>query len=246
MCQEEAFADFELNPKIFTFNNAYVCWLDIMGTESIMRRSVKTALAFVCKLHIAALTARANFQDDAIRLYPMMDGVYIITFRKNMLLAFLHQTMRPLVDIFLEESVLVHRFIARGAIAYGPIIEGHLITNSNALSGKSMILRDNPDYTRCLVAGIPVAQAHKYEVEAPPFGIYIHESARAFAPEGEEPFTVVFWDWIDAENRPVSRKKLLDELRAYFDWYGAHSLENEYNKEAIERHKRLAEEWLLP
>ena len=37
--------------------NEYICWIDVMGSQSIMLRSLKIASNFVMKLHIAALRA---------------------------------------------------------------------------------------------------------------------------------------------------------------------------------------------
>lgn len=240
------FTDYQIDPNRFQTTDAYVCWLDIMGTESIMHRSLKTALSFVCKLHIAALTAGAHFTPDSIHLYPVMDGLYIVSRRQGVLLAFLHQTLRPLVEIFLHQARPELRFLARGAVAYGPVIEGRDLAICGGFHGDADILRTEAGHTGCIVAGIPVAQAHRFERQAPPFGIFIHESARAFAPAGEDPFVMAYWDWIDVADPAVNRGTLLEALIEYFDWYSKHSLENEYPIDDIEKHKELANEWLLP
>ena len=94
--------------------------------------------------------------------------------------------------------------------------------------------------------GMPLVQAHAAERSAPPFGVYIHESARAFAPANAHPFTTVFWRWwlIDegAQQVASTTAKTID---AYFDWCQKHSAELEYPLERIKAHQQLAKEYLL-
>lgn len=66
-----------------------------------------------------------------------------------------------------------HRFIVRGALAKGTIQHGRKIS-----SEVSPDMAPRSGYKQHLLFGIPMIQAFNAEKQAPPFGIYIHESAR--------------------------------------------------------------------
>ena len=71
--------------------------------------------------------------------------------------------------------------------------------------------------------GIPLVQAFLAESGAPPFGIYVHESARSFAPPNQSPISHILWRWwlSDDTNKKLAAKLALavhEELaREYFD-----------------------------
>ena len=64
-----------------TPGTAYVAWIDVMGTESIMLRSMMTVITFIGRLHVAALESCTN--PEAVRLYPAMDGIYVVSTRQE-------------------------------------------------------------------------------------------------------------------------------------------------------------------
>lgn len=41
--------------------NIYVCWIDVMGSRSIMLRSLGIASNFIMRLHVAALRVSEQF-----------------------------------------------------------------------------------------------------------------------------------------------------------------------------------------
>ena len=79
----------------------YVCWIDVMGSESIMLRSLKTASNFVMKLHIAALTACDSINVD---VFPVIDGMYVCSPSQKRILDFIDRVYSILADTFINET----------------------------------------------------------------------------------------------------------------------------------------------
>lgn len=215
--------------------NEYVAWVDVMGIQSAMNRSVRISANFVFKLHIAALRApRQNVQ-----IYPVMDGFYATSPSKNEMLIFLRSVMSSVGKIFLETTEPLHRFIVRGALAFGPIIHGAKVSDE-----VDQDLVDHGAYKSSILLGMPIVQANKAEGLAPPFGIYVHESARAFAPNGETSLHHVWWKWVNPEVDDVWNK-LLQELNAHYDWCFQRPNRLMYEASRIAVHKQLAHEYFV-
>jgi hypothetical protein len=51
----------------------YVCWVDVMGSESTMLRQLSLATNFVMKLHVTALEVLGT--TVGVMLYPVMGGM---------------------------------------------------------------------------------------------------------------------------------------------------------------------------
>lgn len=215
--------------------NAYVAWLDVMGVRAIMSRSLPITANFVFKLHVATLEARG----DNIHLYPVMDGVYVVSSQKSSLCSFLKSVFSRIADVFVSTPEMQHRFVIRAAIAYGPVAHGRGLGDD-----ASHTLHKNPTYRDSLLLGMPMIQALESEPKAPPFGIYTHETARAFAPAGEEPFHFTWWHWFTPEWAELARD-LADELDAYFKWCAERSQAIEYESGRIEAHRRMSREYLI-
>lgn len=218
----------------------YVCWLDVMGTANQMLRSLPIAANFVFKLHSAVLEAFEELEDDggAIRLYPVMDGVYITSTRRRPLQRLLNQCFRRVVNTFLSEKKHFHQFLVRGCVSFGPVYHGADLDERTA-----RVLKGNVRVRDSILMGLPMAQAYRGESDAPPFGVAAHSSARAFAPEGDEPFRFIWLDWFHASRPPVEVKPLLEKLDLYFDWQRDHHNMTGYDPARIDHHRRLAHEF---
>ncbi|ABO89679.1 TPA: hypothetical protein P2N00_001605 [Aeromonas salmonicida] len=213
--------------------NEYVAWVDVMGIQSAMSRSLSISANFVFKLHIAALSApRENVQ-----IYPVMDGFYACSPCQNAMLAFLRNVLTTMGSIFLETPQPLHRFIARGALAFGPVIHG-----SQVPDGVDPGLVGHEQYKSAILLGMPIVQANKAEGFAPPFGIYIHESARAFAPDGQQPFHHVWWKWVNPDVSHVWNN-LLERLSSHYEWCSGRPNRLLYDATRISAHKQLATEY---
>jgi zona occludens toxin (predicted ATPase) len=84
--------------------------------------------------------------------------------------------------------------------------------------------------------------AYQTEREAPPFGVFTHESARSFAPAGDFPLSGRWWHWSREEDEP-----LISEMRValpqFFDWAASHAQEFDYPQAKIADHRAAAYEY---
>ena len=85
-------------------------------------------------------------------------------------------------------------------------------------------------------------QAYRVESSAPPFGGFIHESARAFAASNEVPFSGRWWRWWKDEDDPLIAEMRV-ALPQYFAWAESHAQEFDYPKTKIGEHRALAYEY---
>lgn len=131
-----------------------------------------------------------------------------------------------------------HRFLVRGAIAYGPVIQG-----GSVQSQANWTLDAHDCYRKSVLLGLPMTQAYYSESEAPPFGIAIDDSARAFAPEGEKPFSFIWWDWFTSVEPPLDTGAMLEGLKKYFDWHHEFTNTSGYRRDRITEHRQLAQEF---
>jgi len=223
--------------KLGSPTDAYVAWIDIMGTQSVMSTSVDTASNFIFKFHEAI--ASQNMTN--VELLPVLDGVYATTLSLQPILDLIRDAFWSLMDLFVNEPKLEHRFAFRAALAYGPIYFG-----KNVSSQASRNLSALSAYKSSLLVGIPIIQAYLSERKAPPFGVYVHESARAFAPAGVTPLHFRWWKWYSqqsmAQNGPVSipTARITKEVDKYFDSAKKFSLMTEYEIDRIDVHRKMA------
>lgn len=222
----------------------YVGWIDAMGIQSAMGRSMDVAANFIFKLHITVLEsieALPEHQRASIYLYPVMDGVYFVTNDQSALYGFLRRVFGCLAREFVETAEMRHRFLVRGALACGPVVHGFQLPE-----GASAVLQNHARYRDSILLGLPMIQAYLAERLAPPFSVYVHESARAFAPEGRRTIRATWWRWFatPADDRwPELAPRLRDALRGYFGWCEARAAEIGYDVESIKKHRSLAEQY---
>lgn len=214
----------------------YVVWLDVMGTGSLLTRSLKTAANFIFKLHVASLET----PHDGIHLYPMNDGVFAVG--EN-----LEAIRRWLKGSFLRinlanqavNSDQTKIFMVRASVAYGPVAEGPKVQD-----GASDALRDNAAIRDAVLVGAPVVNAYLSERNICPFGIYVHESARTFAPRDTRPWSrgPFMRYWVQAQ-KPTWVSDIEICITGYLDYCKAHSNEIDYTNESISQHEILTREF---
>ncbi len=82
--------------------------------------------------------------------------------------------------------------------------------------------------------------AYKHETDAPPFGIFIDETARTF---GEEPFRTIWFSWNDPKYIHDNIKNIfLEKMSKYFTYVLQHPHILNYEIERIEYHQKLFKE----
>lgn len=213
----------------------YVAWVDVMGTQVSLSRSLPTSANFIFKLHIAALQA-AN---QNITLYPVMDGLYAASANQGDILDFLRSIFEEVAVEFNSTNAPQHRFIIRGALAFGPVVHGR-----NVQPPASHALAGNTRYRDSILLGLPMVQAHLSERNAPPFGVFVHDSARSFAPAGNRPVSYVWWPWKDTNNQNTWTS-LGQNLNQHFDWCADRAMPLDYASDRIKVHKEMATQYFI-
>ena len=223
----------EVNTSTLKVNQPeYVCWMDVMGTRSIMSHSLERASNFIIRLHAAVLQSRHANQ----RLYPMLDGMYITSASQTEMLDLLRQSFRVLAYEFAHAKEEHHRFIPKASLSFGPVVHG--VTISSDVSPE---LAANPPIRDSLLLGLPVIEAHQGERNAPPFGIYVDISARTFSPPESTVLPYVWWKWFNSCARPPN---FLKKVTDYYDWCELHRYSQQYEPDRIKEHKAMALEYL--
>jgi hypothetical protein len=207
----------------------YVAWFDVMGTQATMSRSISAAANVVFKLHIAALESKTT----DVSLYPVMDGVYSTSSNQAAFLFFLRDTFKMVADEFASTTENQHRFVIRGGLAFGPVYHGRQLG-----AQASPVLANYLDYRNQILLGLPMVQAHISEALAPPFGLFIHESARAFAPPNAQPLHGQWWHW-KHQNSAQSWADLRPAMESYFAWYEERGEALQYRSDRLARHKEM-------
>ncbi|SAY49426.1 hypothetical protein KRIGEM_02392 [Komagataeibacter rhaeticus] len=216
----------------------YVGWIDLMGSGHVMSTSVQKSANFLARLHIAVERARAGCNFSG-RLLPINDGIFIISESKCQIISMLGRVMILLSANFIAIPRPHDRFLLRGGIAYGPIYFGE-----NLVPGlQPKKFKASAKFLDSVMFGPALIQAYRSETNAPPYGIAIHESARAFHPAEEQPFRMTHWMWW-APNEPSDYPKNLPpmttfknclwaELKDHFDWLIATSIYHGLEKSKI-------------
>lgn len=221
----------------------YVAWLDLMGSESIMQRSMGVSATFLGKLHTAALRTRDEVlgtQDDVI-LYPIVDGVYLTSPKQASLLRAIKDIMRRCALAFIFENKPLYHFMVRCCVAVGPIVEGTALWTTSHHQ-----LRNNPDHSKHILFGPPVAAAYFNERHASPFGVWIDTSARVQSPDGSHPLSCTHWQWWLLDQNSVDTEiaqTLYRHLEQYLLWCQRCDSWLLYPTEDIERHLHLAQQY---
>jgi hypothetical protein len=170
--------------------NCYVGWLDLMGAGHIMGTSVHKSANFLVRLHMAVEHAKMQSGFD-LKTLPINDGIFIISPEKGPLITVIRHAMILLAARFIATPRQHDKCLMKGGIAFGPVYAGEKL-RSGIFRKK---LRERPEYLERLWFGPPIIQAYRIESAASPYGVAIHESARAFAPLNEKPFQMNYMQW---------------------------------------------------
>lgn len=220
-----------INADKLKASNKYVCWIDTMGTQNTMSVSLAKASNYIIKLHSCLIQAADGL--DSVLIYPVMDGAYITCANKKDITSVLKKTFSFLANIFLQEKDNGKRFVVRASLAFGDIIDGNMITDD-------VTKHISSDYKQRILLGMPIIQAYQSEKNAPPFGIFIHESARKFDEEHKIQGRTFKW-WANDLSQ-----KLYEAICGYFEWCRYNSLLLEMDEKKIDNYIKLAKSNFIP
>lgn len=212
--------------------NKYVAWIDVMGAGGMMVRSLPNTLNFTLKLQVAALEAKVT----DVRLFPMNDGVFATSdsiFPLKDLIARMYERIQ--LANSKAEGQMSKVFVARAAIAFGPVFDGSTITQDC-----SATLANDLKYAGGILIGAPVVNAHRSEQSTGPFGVFVHESARIYGPDRWSGSLMRYWD---TDSPPEWIAELKGLLNSYLDHAMLHPNELDYPADSIAKHRDLAREF---
>lgn len=219
----------KVNTSEIKCSKEYVCWIDIMGTKNTMSESFQKAANFILKFHSSVIDIVKD--EEGVSCYPLMDGIFITTPNNATIRKIIDKIFSTVGIIFLNEKKYGHRFIIKGSISCGDIAHGKSIDEKICEK-----LANENDYKRSIMYGLPMIQAFTAEHTAPPFGVYIHESARNPAHlQGK------YYGWTALLG--LDKTKLLECIVSYFNWCEYYSHYLEIDKVKINLYKELAQEF---
>lgn len=227
----------------------YVAWFDGMGTGRALSTSLAQAANFVMKLHIAFALAPTP---PAISRFPMMDGMYIASSNRRVLEDYLRKAFVRLAAEFCAHQGASKRFLVRCGLAYGASVHGSSVKpeafGDEKRNGMSDAARRRIDETRSgILLNAAMVSAVEAEAHAPPFGVFVHESALTLPQTSnarDRGFPSRLWRWWgnDAAAEAAARK-LAPEVEAHFKEARAKSAELGYPSERADAHHALAKEY---
>ena len=196
----------------------YVGWFDIIGGDNLTKISLTKATIFVMKLF-----SMANHAKNDVDIYPSVNGFFAVHENQEEFLNFAKKFFLSTYEKLFEKARNDHRFLIRGSIAYGNVVIGKHIT-------RIYPFKDN------IIIGDAVSQAFKSIQKAPPYGIYIDETARLF-PTRVNSIQYVYYRWFS--NGLTFGKSITGHL----DWCKEHSYSNLYDTNEIEKSILLAQDY---
>lgn len=220
--------------------NAYVAWLDLMGAGHAMSNSVQKSANFLARFHMAVERARVSMDFEG-RLLPINDGIFIVAQKKADIISIVGRAMIMLAANFIATPAPDNRFLLRGGIAFGPVYSGRMLIEGI----RPKKFREAAHFMDTVMFGPALIQAFREEHSAPPYGIAVHESARAFCPSGETPFRMNHWMWW-APNEPCDYPKdtppltelkdcLASHLNVHFDWLESSLIYHSLDKAKVQQ-----------
>ncbi len=227
----------------------YVAWVDIMGSSQLMRKShVQSAIAIG---HLSSVVLEAaDYLKFSGNIYPLVDGAYVTTTERSDLQALLKYIFKLSAINFLIGNTKQpgDLRIIRGSIAFGQVIEGGDICNS----AKILKIYD-VRYTNKVLLGAPLALAYAAESLAAPFGVWIDETARQFAPNIPSARTIrwtnwPWWDYItgdsivDDDCKDIERM-LAEKLEKYYSWCDRNYISILYDPIRLKDHRERARQY---
>lgn len=221
---------FDAGKLVEKIDNRYVLFVDIMGVRSAMLHSVYKGANFIGKMQAALVNAATIFGDDSVRVYPVMDGAYVVSSNCDTILKFAQRLYARLANVFIQDK-FEHRFLVRGGLAYGPICTGEMVTEEVNMELSMSNQRHG------LLFGIPMILAYNAaEEKASPFGICLDVSMRL----NNKGLVGMWYGW---ERTYVDRQVLSSAIGEYFAWAENNYEKISYNWNRLAEHAEKARQY---
>jgi hypothetical protein len=229
----------------------YIAWCDGMGTGQTLGSSLHRAANFIFKLHRAFSNALGQLPGGhRVRVYPLMDGMYVTTPDKRDFQKVLGHAFSCLALEFIDTNHFYHRFMVRGGIAYGATMHGSDVRDEAFIHGigtpqeeanraafRGSHLRDSRSK---LLLGAGMVPAYSSESLAPPFGLYVDDSALSIPQlvgAGDKGFHTRLWRWWQQDRDLTdTARRLWPALESHYDYAKKRNREIGYPEESIKKH----------
>jgi hypothetical protein len=236
----------------------YIAWCDGMGMGQALGSSLERAANFIFKIHGAFSNALGHLpQGHAVRIYPLIDGMYVTTPNRRHFQQVLREALCELADEFVNTSHLLHRFIVRGGIAFGATIHGSDVHENAFVQGvgtpdeavnrndfRASHLNQTPSQ---LLLGAAMFPAYSAESLAPPFGFYVDDSALSIpqlVDPSDEGLDSKLWRWwFQNDPSEAMARRLSPVLQSHYAEAARRTREIGYPKESIQKHLDWAIEY---
>lgn len=189
-------------------NKECVCFVDILGMKNKMLSSLSQASNYIFKLHATILKLWRIDNPYVISIYPVIDGAYITSKSKKLLLKFIASMYTELCTSLLKED-FEHWYLVRSSVAYG-----HIIHRRDIPYNASREFISSVGYKEHLLLGEAMVRAYTGEHEAAPMGVYLDESM------GEKlgPRKYEHWKWYREDTISCEKLSLfVKRLNEYYD-----------------------------
>ncbi|MDA3906736.1 MAG: hypothetical protein PF484_11735 [Bacteroidales bacterium] len=217
-------------------------WCDGMGTGQELSRNLSRSSVLVFKLHMAFAAAQDIV--GSVNIYPVMDGMYITSPDRQTIENIIKEAFKLLANDFIQAGGTKNMFMVRGGIAYGPVIHGKDI-DPKAFGDYKI----ETSVKNAILLSPAMVPANKVESLAPPFGIYVDDSAKTspiLVNESDFGFISNLYQWW-GKKEDESLKLLVSQLYHQIDFYlqkaKVHSVGMGFPLDRIETHLKLAYEY---
>ena len=202
----------------------FVCFIDIMGIQNTMQHSLSNASNFIFKLHATLLEEWRKHSFNGFAIYPIMDGAYITSNKKDDILQFLSSVYLSLANVLMSEDNYGHWYFVRAAISYGEIIHGRDIPYDASYEFSSRV-----GHKESILIGQPIIWAYQTEGYAPPMGIYLHESCinKSYPISSD-------WKWF--LKKPFDYHSFREKVNNFYLYIQEHWDSTEYSREKQQEH----------
>ncbi len=135
-----------------------------------------------------------------------------------------------------------NKFMMRAGLAYGPVLHGRDIPEE-AFADPEQIR----DTKSSVLLSPAMVLAYRAESKAPPFGIYVDDSAKTFPqltkPEDAGFISNLYQWWRDDENATAVASRLHEQIVFYLSKSKVHSVGTGYTIDRIKAHGQLVDEY---
>jgi hypothetical protein len=205
----------------------YVAWIDIMGTKSFYKKTSKSPMLYILKLHACAEAAIRT--KNGLTYYPVADGLFLTHNERAPLLTAVKEIFQGIALDVINTHKVEYRYMIRAGLAFGEINHGSDIT----LEEEQLPL--NNELKRSLVFGKALVDATEAEKGQPPFSVTIYDSISNSEPLSVSGLEYEYYAWFN--DGFDKKEEFKDAILEYYIWIKKHDYwVNGYDETKMKQH----------